>query len=343
MADWIMNVWYLAAFATEVGDAPLGRRLLDRPIVLFRDAEGRVAALEDRCPHRFARLSRGRVLQGELECPYHGLRFGADGVCAHSPFSEKPPRAVAAATFPVVERDLLIWFWPGDPALAATTPPPDLSYIYPRPDFRLNGTCLHQTSDFRLGFDNLMDISHAGWLHGNSLGRGTDIIEHQFRRGRYSYRTDGEAVFSIWHFAAADGTIDESDYLEMKWTPPGTIVSRSGSDETGRVVDHDWFSLHILTPETPTSCHYFTAEVYNDDLYPPDQVAARRAFLDQKVFIEEDNVMMDDIQAAIGERDLFDMSPALLPIDAAAVLVRRHYARRAAEERANAPALAAAE
>ena len=73
---YLRNCWYAAAYAHEVDDAPLARQLLDEPIVFFRTPDGRAHALFDRCPHRFAPLSMGKLVfdywarnywQGQLE------------------------------------------------------------------------------------------------------------------------------------------------------------------------------------------------------------------------------------------------------------------------------------
>ena len=86
MADYILNAWYVAACGHEVGaEALCARRLLDRPVVLYRTEAGNPVALLDRCPHRFAYLSKGRRIGDQIECIYHGLRFGPDGACTRSP------------------------------------------------------------------------------------------------------------------------------------------------------------------------------------------------------------------------------------------------------------------
>jgi nitrite reductase/ring-hydroxylating ferredoxin subunit len=73
----LRNAWYIAAWADEIGGQPLARRICDEPIVLFRDATGRVAALADRCCHRAAPLSMGSVVEEGIQCGYHGPRLSA--------------------------------------------------------------------------------------------------------------------------------------------------------------------------------------------------------------------------------------------------------------------------
>src|SRR5215210_4824253 len=119
----------MAAWADELtAGGMLSRRLLDRQWLLFRCADGAIAMLEDRCPHRFVALSKGQREGDRVICGYHGLGFDAAGRCVQSPFHGVSPKA-AVATLPAVERHLGIWFWPGDPALADPATIPDFAYL----------------------------------------------------------------------------------------------------------------------------------------------------------------------------------------------------------------------
>ncbi len=86
MCNYLKNTWYVAAWSEEVTEAALlGRKILDIPVVLYRDNAGEVVALTDRCPHRFAPLSMGKIVNGCVECPYHGLRFNGSGLVYITP------------------------------------------------------------------------------------------------------------------------------------------------------------------------------------------------------------------------------------------------------------------
>src|SRR6266851_5018615 len=91
------NHWYAAAWSSEIGDKPLGRRLLGEPVVLFRQADKSVAALLDRCPHRLVPLSMGVCVEERIRCAYHGMEFDGTG---RSPRKPSSPRRRNAATSP---------------------------------------------------------------------------------------------------------------------------------------------------------------------------------------------------------------------------------------------------
>lgn len=76
--------WQAVALASHIRHRPRRVMLAGQPIVLFR-AGDTVAALHDRCPHRLVELSTGKVVGGEIECPYHGWRFDASGACTAIP------------------------------------------------------------------------------------------------------------------------------------------------------------------------------------------------------------------------------------------------------------------
>src|SRR5450432_2542696 len=110
----LRRFWYVACQSAELGRKPLARTVVGVPLVLFRDAGGKPAALLDRCPHRNVPLSLGRVVAGgRLECAYHGWQFEPGGRCSLVPgllvSDGRERRAPAAA---VREQGGLVWVYP---------------------------------------------------------------------------------------------------------------------------------------------------------------------------------------------------------------------------------------
>src|SRR5690349_291338 len=93
-AQFLRNAWYVAASANEVGRIPLPRLLLGEPIVFYRRGDGTSVALEDRCCHRRAPLSKGKIVDDRLQCGYHGFTFDASGACVAIPGQDSVPTRI---------------------------------------------------------------------------------------------------------------------------------------------------------------------------------------------------------------------------------------------------------
>ncbi|MBT5456220.1 MAG: Rieske 2Fe-2S domain-containing protein, partial [Rhodospirillaceae bacterium] len=112
---FVRNAWYIAAWPEELEDGTvLARTIMGEPLVLFRDADGKAAALEDRCCHRGAPLSQGWMGARGITCGYHGLVFDASGACVEIPGQDKIPAQTRVDAYPVVERQQIIWIWMGE-------------------------------------------------------------------------------------------------------------------------------------------------------------------------------------------------------------------------------------
>jgi vanillate O-demethylase monooxygenase subunit len=165
---FVTNAWYVACTAREIDDKPLGRKVCGQSIVFYRP-EGRVAALEDFCPHRGAPLSLGRVIEGKLVCGYHGLEMGCDGKTIAMP-GQRVRGFPPIKSFPVLERHGFIWVWPGNPALADPAKLHHLAWA-DHPEWAYGGGLFHIGCDYRLMIDNLMDLTHETYVHATSIGQ----------------------------------------------------------------------------------------------------------------------------------------------------------------------------
>lgn len=120
----IRDQWYALCEDADIGDRPVALRRLGMDLVLWRDRLGVVRATADRCPHKGARLSDGRVQQGELACPYHGFRFDGAGRCTAIPVQpDRPiPAAMCLHTLPLQVAHGLVWLWHGESAPEGEVP-----------------------------------------------------------------------------------------------------------------------------------------------------------------------------------------------------------------------------
>ncbi|HEY9887137.1 MAG TPA: aromatic ring-hydroxylating dioxygenase subunit alpha [Candidatus Obscuribacterales bacterium] len=161
------NHWYVVARSDEVTDKPLGVVLWEAAIVLFRDADGTIQAVEDRCPHRQVKLSHGQVVQGQLECIYHGWHFDAAGRCTHVPYlaaNQKLPTCTLK-TYPVQDLDGFVWLFPGDRThLPAQSPQPLGLPEWHHLNYIATVSVIDVQAHYSFLIENLMDMYH-GRLH----------------------------------------------------------------------------------------------------------------------------------------------------------------------------------
>jgi phenylpropionate dioxygenase-like ring-hydroxylating dioxygenase large terminal subunit len=167
---FVRNCWYVAAWGHELPPGELiARLIINEPLVLYRGEDGRPVALEDRCCHRFAPLSKGRIEGEAVRCMYHGLKFAPDGTCIEIPGQEMIPARACVRAYPVVERHSWLWVWMGDPDKAeeALIPP---AVGFDDPAWTLRGSQIDYAANYLLVNDNLTDFSHLSYVHRNSLG-----------------------------------------------------------------------------------------------------------------------------------------------------------------------------
>src|SRR5882724_9805794 len=107
--NYPFNCWWVAATAGEVTRKPVCRWLLEQRVVLFRTEDGAIAALEDRCAHRWAPLSDGKLIGDEIACPYHGFRYNTRGACTHVPTQSQVPPRLQVRSYPVREYGTFVW------------------------------------------------------------------------------------------------------------------------------------------------------------------------------------------------------------------------------------------
>ncbi|MDJ0842989.1 aromatic ring-hydroxylating dioxygenase subunit alpha [Crocosphaera sp.] len=111
-----LNHWYVVAQSTEITTKPLEVQLWYHSILLYRDSQGKIHGLENRCPHRQVKLSEGQVVENSLECAYHGWQFNQEGICTFIPYlSEKQALPKCKIdSYTVQEGNGFIWIFLGD-------------------------------------------------------------------------------------------------------------------------------------------------------------------------------------------------------------------------------------
>jgi phenylpropionate dioxygenase-like ring-hydroxylating dioxygenase large terminal subunit len=351
--NYLRNTWYAAAYSSELTTEPLARKLLDEDIVLFRKTSGSLAALEDRCPHRFAPLSRGKVIGDSLECGYHGLRFAGTGACSHNPHGPILPRA-RVRHYTVAERYGIVWLWPGEAERSDPTLLPKLEFLDDHANYKVIPGYLHVKANYQLIVDNLLDLSHALYVHPHFAIQG-QTVEEQLAAVQTKTVVDSNCV-TAWRlrsgvppngptreiFGFGPELVDSRSH--MRWHPPSNLDFDVGSclvgtpEEQGLCIPQ----AHLITPETETTSHYFFCATHN--LRRDDPAVSRKLFetLDL-AFRQQDEPMIEAVQAKMGaSSDLDAFNPLLLRIDGAPAAARRILKRlveaeQAEHERPDAP------
>nr|CAD1827834.1 unnamed protein product [Ananas comosus var. bracteatus] len=165
--DW-REEWYPLYLSAEVpADAALGLTVFDKQVVLYRDADGTLRCHTDRCPHRLAKLSEGQLVDGKLECLYHGWQFDGNGKCVkipQLPEGAKIPRSACVRTYEVRDSQGVVWIWMSEKN------PPNVEKLpwfehYARPGFVDNSTIHELPYDHSILLENLMDPAHVPISH----------------------------------------------------------------------------------------------------------------------------------------------------------------------------------
>jgi phenylpropionate dioxygenase-like ring-hydroxylating dioxygenase large terminal subunit len=334
---FLKDRWYVAGFSEELADAPLGRRIMDRPVVLYRDGSGAAVALEDRCCHRQAALSLGEIDGDALRCGYHGLLFDRTGQCIEVPGQKTIPPGARVEAYPVREQQGFLFVWMGDPAKAETVEP----YVHPyldREGWKRQHAQFHARCNYRLLIDNLLDVTHLSWAHKTTIGAAGVVDGAKVR-----FERDGERVrIHRWMMDIApapahvrafghNGNVDRWQTIEF--TPPGFVwlkvgVAKAGTgardgDMSGVLMNRH--TLHAITPESDSSCHYFWTNM-SETSVPAEQ---ENAIYEQSVHaFNEDLVILEAQQ----ERWTDTVPRVDLNADAGALQARRVMDRLLAEQ-----------
>ncbi len=342
----VRNAWYMCAWSADLGAGLLHRKLLGENVLMYRREDGTPVLLGDTCPHRFAPLHKGQRIGDSVQCPYHGLRFGPEGRCVHNPHGAGAiPAAARVRTWPVVERNGIVWMWSGEPQGADPALLPDYAFLDDRPEYAYTVGCtLTMQARYDLILDNLFDLSHAWFLHPASLG------SEAMLRARVDLKQEGNTLHylsvypdhtpaGIFVMTRALEPAARVDYwVDVHWTPPGAIHLATGSHPVGgkRSDGVEFSTVQLLTPESDGATHYFV-KVYRDYHIDDADLSRGIAAAVTHAFTTEDEPMVLAVQERMAGRELFDMNPVLLPTDGPAVRARRVLEEmRAAEARASA-------
>ena len=304
---FIRNAWYVAAWDREVTDKPLPVSLLGEAVVLYRQSNGSVAALEDACVHRKLPLSMGRIQGDLLECGYHGLRFDAHGACVHIPCSDRIPRNARVRSYPLESRYGLLWIWMGNPALARTSEIMDVAHWGEPRWAATHGDSMTVDCNYLYVTDNLLDPSHVAWVHPSSFGDAAceatpvQIVATDTGVCASRWMSSAEVAPLYRQFVRFDGLCDRLQHYEVRFpshalikaifVPAGAKSEVAAEHASAFVMD----SYNFLTPVDQSHTRYFWFQMHNagDDGSGDATAALARGV---KGAFEEDRVILNAVQ-----------------------------------------------
>ncbi len=341
MSKYLENSWYCIAWADELEKGPVGKTIIEKPVVVYRTEGGELVAMGGACPHRFAPLAQGKVCGDSIACPYHGLVFDKNGQCTHNPHGDGIiPPSTMVDSYIAVEKLGAIWVWLGDPEQADDTTLFDSDWIDSSEYVTFTGQFpVH--AHYQLVVDNLLDLTHAPYLHPTTLATPPEEnvgLQHDFKvdpdgtiHSQYfngNIPKPSPQIIPIWGERPADFSFD------MRWRPASVLefdiyVYEVGGEDRTKGLHQP--SYHFLTPVNDKETLYFFAAGRNMKI-DDEEVSMVVGQMAAKAFGQEDEPMIRACQEMMGTSDLMSLKPKILGTDAAAVMARRVVKNRMEKE-----------
>lgn len=304
---FMTDCWQVAAYASEVSREFLTRMITDVPVLLYRTETGEVVAMQDRCPHRWAPLSLGKLDGDVVQCGYHGIRFGQDGGCVHVPGQAIIPKTAKVPVYPTVERYSFVWIWMGDSDKADPDLVPDFHWL-DSADWACAEGYHFIDADYRFIVDNLLDLSHETYVHPETIGNqavADSPVKVSVDEGRtVRVHRDMLGCAAPPQFVTLGGFTGPIDRWQTTlYTPPGFCVIEVGAVPAGTGDQSRGFEgrvLNLITPATAKSSHYFWAHARNvrrDDAALTDAIrdSIVETFNQDKVVLEAQQIEADRV------------------------------------------------
>lgn len=341
---YLKGAWYVAAWSHELGDTALETRtILEQPVLLYRKENGDPVAMGNLCPHRFAPLHMGKRIGDTVQCNYHGMVFGESGQCVLNPHRGgviSPAMKVPA--YPLIERGGAIWIWMGDPDKADEALLPDFA-CYDAPGFTTIRGMMDVAANYELITDNLLDLTHADFLHEGTLSSEAitisklETLEAGSTVWANRWCPNGEPP-PVWSQLMESEmnlapTTPIDHWLYMRWDAPGHLLLDVGISPVGQPREAGvWvFTGHHLTPVSATRTLYYWTVVRSHGVDDPAVAAFWQGSIDY-AFAVQDKPMIEAQQAVLGNRHVDELNPVAIPADVAGAKARRMLARLIAAE-----------
>tara|TARA_R110000772_G_scaffold146487_1_gene256659 strand:- start:1177 stop:2235 length:1059 start_codon:yes stop_codon:yes gene_type:complete len=302
------NTWWVAGFSSEITREPIGRWILDKPVLLYRTQNGDPVALDDRCPHRWAPLSKGRVVGDDIECPYHGITFGPDGHCVRIPSQKAIVADCLVHSYPLIESGPFVWIWMGDPErIEEYDPPQDLGWANSA-DWSVATGAMEWNGNYLLLHDNVVDLTHFNFLHRNTLAQDDWLKPPKVTTTKTTVTFRQEFIdrqLKPFHTSATRTAPDRpaSRFItEGIWFSPALHTAAEFIEFDDAVPgERDKFTFRVAHATTPISMdryRYYFIVGWDVDL--PDDVKAAMG-PGAAVIFEEDRAMIEAVSEMVAQ------------------------------------------
>jgi phenylpropionate dioxygenase-like ring-hydroxylating dioxygenase large terminal subunit len=335
---YLKNAWYVAAWSDELGAGLITRTICELPVLLYRKENGDPVAMGNLCPHRFAPLHMGKKIGDTVQCGYHGMVFGESGKCVLNPHHGGViSPAMKVASYPVIEKNGAIFVWTGDEDAADPALLPDFS-CYTAPAFETIRGAMDVAANYELITDNLLDLTHADFLHEGTLSSEAitisklETIEQGSTVWANRWCPDGDAP-PVWsqlmqNQMGVEPSTRIDHWLYMRWDAPGHLLLDVGITGVGQTRDDGiWvYTGHHLTPVSPTRTLYYWTVVRNHGVRDQSVSDFWQGSIDY-AFAVQDKPMIEAQQAALDGANIEALHPVGIPADVAGAKARRALSR----------------
>ncbi|KAL2632235.1 hypothetical protein R1flu_016921 [Riccia fluitans] len=233
---WLKNFWYPVAFSADLhSDTMIPIESFEECWVLFRGKDGRAGCVRDECAHRACPLSLGTVVDGRIQCPYHGWEYSTGGQCEKMPSTRLVKTSIRS--LPCIEKDGMVWIWPGNETPAATLPS-----LLPPSHYTIHAEIvLELPVEHGLLMENLLDLAHAPFTHTSTFAKGWSVPN------MVKFKTPMAALSGNW----------DPYPIDMAFQPPCMVLSTIGLVKPGKLDGSSTAScskhlhqLHVCMPSS---------------------------------------------------------------------------------------------
>ncbi|NVO21006.1 MAG: aromatic ring-hydroxylating dioxygenase subunit alpha [Bacteroidetes bacterium] len=202
----IYNQWYVILESKELKrNKPLRVKRINEDLALWRNEKGGVCCIADTCRHRGVSLSCGKIVSGQLECPFHGFLYNESGEVTLIPANGKNspvPKTMKVNSFKTYEAYGFIFIWWGDEGKESKEP----FFFKELAEFSYSSFKDHWNVHYSRAIENQLDVVHLPFVHKTTIGRGNKTLVN----GPVVVREDELITFYV------DNAVDDGNALPLK-------------------------------------------------------------------------------------------------------------------------------